>query len=129
MQWHFAYTTLKKYRLTVITDEGASALELSEKIFEAKESAAILAFRQREDLDLFRCPGYPDDLQVLFNSRNEKPEGFEGESAWVRVKDVLNRETFTGSLLNNLVSSPMKADDTITVRLINTGSTRILIGK
>lgn len=75
--------------------------------------AEVEKCRAAEELDMFRHPDFPDDVQVLFAKEGVRPEGI-----WVRTTKLYGRENGTCLLEGIMLNTPntdfgVKSGDTV----------------
>jgi len=107
--WLFKLSTLKQFQITELAEPDTAALNLPavESPIIAKVDDKIRRFRARRELDVFRHPGFPDDLIVEMRGKLIRPSPIQdpalnwgGEFVWFRVNRVIGQNQFWGELLN-----------------------------
>jgi len=80
----------------------------------------ISTIRKDERLNVFRHPGYPDDVQTIcgenFDIADLPKAG--GEQVWVRIRKQTDHSTFQGELLNQPRFYTLKKGQQINVHLV-----------
>ncbi len=85
------YDFVEKSEVTILDDEvvdnldGASVLE-NKLLSNYKNVNNFLSTREMQELDAFRNPQFPDDVQVLLRNHNDDPD----ELLWARIEGIMD---------------------------------------
>lgn len=130
--WLFKLSTLKQFQITVLAQAEIAALNLPviDSPLIAKMDGKTRRFRARRDLDVFRHPGFPDDLLVEIAGKPlSKPlaPNCLYELVWLRARDIIGDNKFWGELLSQPNYYDWKKGEAITVELVRSKNSLRLI--
>jgi len=121
--WFFKYSTLREFETSPLSIENVDFLQLPNlnEDMHKELTDEVVKIRNDDRLNVFRHPGYPDDVSATCGPDFKEPQSsftIHGAQVWVRLHRQIDDACFCGELLNQPLFHALEKGQQINVHLI-----------